>query len=272
MPIKDSGPLGLIADIEAEFPQPGTTDISLFQARTDAGLPAGEVAMTDFYGLSDAIAPSVTTNSATSVTTSSMVARGNVTSDGGGTIIERGFYFGTNSASPTNNTKYTVSGTTGSFSRSFTGLPSNSTRYYWAYAKNSAGTTYGARITQLTAYNYTFSSTTMHQVASPNSAAKGRKYFQNISGGYTLHATIPADYALRCITHCTNRRNRWYFTGGWGSVYDSGIFRITIAQNGCGTISGITNRGSSGSGRVNVYSNTVVIERFTSYNFYYDVP
>ena len=53
MPITDSGQIALIADIEAEFDQTGTEDISLFQARDDAGLSAGEVAMSDFYSQSN---------------------------------------------------------------------------------------------------------------------------------------------------------------------------------------------------------------------------
>jgi hypothetical protein len=38
MAITSSGQIALIADIEAEFDQTGTTDISLIQARSDAGL------------------------------------------------------------------------------------------------------------------------------------------------------------------------------------------------------------------------------------------
>lgn len=142
MPIVSSGEIALIADIEAEFDQTGTTDISLFQARTDAGLSAGQVAMTDFYGLSDATAPTVATYSHIGVTSSSIHARGGVTSDGGASITERGFYLGT-STTATNNTKYTVSGTTGTFTRNITGLSASTTYYYFPYAKNSAGTTIG---------------------------------------------------------------------------------------------------------------------------------
>jgi|SaaInlV_125m_DNA_1040241.scaffolds.fasta_scaffold47182_2 hypothetical protein len=154
MPITGSGEIALIADIEAEFDQTGTTDISLFQARDDAGLSSGEVSMTDFYGLSDSTAPSVTTNALSGATTSSITASGNVTSDGGATITERGFYFGTNSAAAANNTKYTVSGTTGTYSRSFTGLGSSTTYYCWAYATNSAGTTIGSRVNLATLTPY----------------------------------------------------------------------------------------------------------------------
>jgi len=140
MPIVSSGEIALIADIEAEFDQAGTTDISLQQARDDAGLAAGEVAMTDFYGLSDAVAPTVTVQNSSSVSSSGFTANGNVTSDGGGAVTERGFYIGT-STTATNNTKYTVSGTTGAYTYAITGLSASTTYYVFAFATNSAGTT-----------------------------------------------------------------------------------------------------------------------------------
>jgi hypothetical protein len=51
MPITPSGPIALIQDINAVFDQ-GTEDITLLDAAVLAGLPSGEVSMTDFYGLS----------------------------------------------------------------------------------------------------------------------------------------------------------------------------------------------------------------------------
>ena len=51
MPIVSSGQIALIEDIDATFDQ-GTDDISLNSAAALAGLPSGEVSMTDFYGLS----------------------------------------------------------------------------------------------------------------------------------------------------------------------------------------------------------------------------
>ena len=137
MPITGSGQIALIADIEAEFAQDGDTDISLFTARDDAGL-SGEIQMSDFYSQSDAVAPSVSTSTSSSLTTSSMQANGNVSSDGGGTISSRGFYFGT-SSNYASNTKYTVSGTTGGFNRNMTGLSSGTTYYSTAFAINSIG-------------------------------------------------------------------------------------------------------------------------------------
>jgi hypothetical protein len=86
-------------------------------------------------------APTVTTGAATSVEETTATLNGTVTSDGGATITERGFYCDT-SASPT--TKYVVSGTTGAYTKDMTSL-SLGTRYYFkAFATNSVGTSYGS--------------------------------------------------------------------------------------------------------------------------------
>ena len=142
MAIKSSGALALIADIEAEFSQ-GDNNISLAQAGVDAGLNAGDLGMFEFYGLSDVVSSAVTTNANSSTTHNSIQANGNVTSDGGGNISSRGFYFGT-SSTYSNNTKYTVSGTTGSFSRNFTGLSSGTAYYATAFSINEVGESIGS--------------------------------------------------------------------------------------------------------------------------------
>jgi|MEHZ01.4.fsa_nt_MEHZ011256762.1_15 hypothetical protein len=140
MPITSSGQIALIADIEAEFDQTGTTDISMQQARDDAGL-SGEIQMTDFYGLSDALPSSVSTGGVNTGTTTASVL-GTVTDDGGATVTERGFYFGTSSTF-SNNTKFSVGSGTGQFTKNFTGLSSGTTYYSTAYAINSTGETRG---------------------------------------------------------------------------------------------------------------------------------
>jgi len=71
---------------------------------------------------------------------------GNITSDGGATITERGIVWGTSANPTTSNNKIIVSGTTGSYSAEITGLSSNTTYYLRAYAINSVGTAYGAQV------------------------------------------------------------------------------------------------------------------------------
>lgn len=90
--------------------------------------------------------PILATAAITSITTSTAVSGGNITSDGGSTILERGICWGT-STKPTINDNNTVSGNgTGIFTSSLTGLMQGVTYYLRAYATNSSGTTYGNEI------------------------------------------------------------------------------------------------------------------------------
>ena len=232
MPITSSGEIALISDIEATFDQTGDTDISLFQARDDAGLTAGEVAMTDFYGLSDSVAPTVSTSAASSITANSLVANGNVSSDGGASITQRGFYFGT-SSTYTSNTKYSVSGTTGSFNRSFTSLSGATTYYITAYAINSAGESVGSTVSAATSYNY---STKTAQVQLDQTGAVG--YYSNPLGGwYTGWSSGFTSFTnIGCKPFSTNRQNRVY-CGGGGSSNFFGVYEIANGCQGIGTSS-----------------------------------
>lgn len=154
MPITSSGEIALIADIEAEFDQTGTEDISLVQAAIDAGLSATDASMFSFYSASDVAVGSITTNSISSVGASSMTLNGNITNDGGGTITDHGFYFGT-SATYSSNTKVSLgTGSVGSYSNVRTGLSSQTTYYATAYVVNSAGESVGATVSAATVFTY----------------------------------------------------------------------------------------------------------------------
>jgi hypothetical protein len=115
------------------------------------------------------VLPTVTTPTSGSVTGDSAILGGDVTSDGGGAITERGVVI---SLTSTNNdpvisgsgvTKIVVSGTTGVFTASATGLAVNSQYSYKAYATNIVGTTYTTVAT--------FSTPPVPTVTSPTSAA-----------------------------------------------------------------------------------------------------
>ena len=89
--------------------------------------------------------PTVTTNAPTGATASSGTLQGNISMNGGVAISDHGFYWGTSSTNPS--TKISLgsrSGTGyGDFSRTLTGLSSNTTYYFRAYATNSIGETKG---------------------------------------------------------------------------------------------------------------------------------
>ena len=142
---------------EEVFGNVTATNVSLGALATEAGFDTPPDAMREFYGYVSAVVPSVTTNLETSLTFSGFTANGNVTSDGDATITERGFYMGTDAGTATNNTKYTVSGTTGTFSRVFTSLTSSTTYYFWAFATNEIGTTIGSRVSVTILFDPNFS-------------------------------------------------------------------------------------------------------------------
>ncbi len=90
--------------------------------------------------------PLLTTESVTNVTQSTATSGGNVTSDGGAPVTERGVCWST-STNPSIADSKTMDGTgTGSFTSSLTGLDASTTYYLKAYATNSAGTGYGNTI------------------------------------------------------------------------------------------------------------------------------
>ena len=146
MAVPSSGQLRLNADINLEINGTGTgTNVSLNGLSAEAGFTAPN-GMEEFYGYTSADAPSVVTNSATSVTATSMRLNGNVTSDGGASVTSRGFYFGT-SSNYASNPKYTAGSGTGVFSISRS-VASNTTYYITAFAINSVGETRGSTISQ----------------------------------------------------------------------------------------------------------------------------
>lgn len=89
----------------------------------------------------------VATTSASNVTETTVTTGGNVTSDGGSTVTERGVCYATTSNPTTGNLKVTSGGGTGTFTTLLGGLLPSTTYYVRAYAINSVGTQYGSQIT-----------------------------------------------------------------------------------------------------------------------------
>lgn len=91
--------------------------------------------------------PAVSTNPIANITSNSADCGGNVTSDGGATVTERGICWAkasvTNSPTLSNYSIQANGGGTGSFSCTMTGLSSNTAYYVRAYAKNTVGISYG---------------------------------------------------------------------------------------------------------------------------------
>ena len=85
-------------------------------------------------------APVVTASAATAIGATAATLNGNVSSDGGATVTDRGFVYKTSSGVTISDNKTTVSGTTGSLTLT-PALGVNTQYYFKAYAINSVGTT-----------------------------------------------------------------------------------------------------------------------------------
>lgn len=122
---------------------PGTKYYVRAYAKNTQGVTYGmEVEFT-----TTATMPTVTTGSVSEITQTTATGSGNVTSDGGSSVTERGICWSTD-ANPTIEMSHIASGSgTGNFSAGMTGLTAGTTYHVRAYATNSAGTAYGNDVT-----------------------------------------------------------------------------------------------------------------------------
>lgn len=95
--------------------------------------------------------PTLTTTVVTQITTNSATSGGNITSDGGAEVTERGVCWGTTTGPTTAGSKTSDQAGTGSFTSSLTGLTPETKYYVRAYATNSVGTAYGNEVEFTTA-------------------------------------------------------------------------------------------------------------------------
>ena len=95
---------------------------------------------------------SISTTAVSSITSTSAVSGGNITSDGGSAITSKGVCWAT-SANPTTANSRTNNGSgSGTFTSNITGLTAGTTYYARAYATNSTGSFYGNQVTFTTMY------------------------------------------------------------------------------------------------------------------------
>lgn len=91
-------------------------------------------------------APTVESTGVTNLLDTTATFGGNVVSDNGSTISERGVCYNTSANPTTANNKQVVSGTTGSYTKNITGLTAATTYHYRAFATNIYGTSYGSDV------------------------------------------------------------------------------------------------------------------------------
>jgi uncharacterized protein (TIGR02145 family) len=106
------------------------------------------------YGMLDSfvtlpIIPTITTNPVTTITRTTAVSGGNISSNGGSVILARGIVWNKtgNPAVGTDSIRTDASMTTGSYTLNVGNLNSGITYYVRAYATNAIGTSYGNQLT-----------------------------------------------------------------------------------------------------------------------------
>lgn len=123
--------------------QPNTTYHYRVKAVNDLGTVYGN----DTFFTTQVDYPYVTTAAISNITDNSATCGGNVVSDGGASVTERGVVWSTSPNPDISLSTKTVDGSgTGNFVSQITGLSSKTTYYVRAYATNSKGTTYGNEV------------------------------------------------------------------------------------------------------------------------------
>ncbi|MFN6388824.1 MAG: DUF1566 domain-containing protein, partial [Bacteroidota bacterium] len=113
------------------------------------------------------------TTAATSITSTTAISGGNITSDGGSPITARGVVWSTSAVPTTSDSKTTDAGTTGTFTSNLTGLTAGTLYYVRSYATNAVNTVYGTQISFTTLSPPTIASTTAATSITSTTAISG---------------------------------------------------------------------------------------------------
>ena len=167
--------------------------------------------------------PSVTTSSATNITYTSATVGGNVTSDGGENITERGVVYSTTQNPTTSNSKVSSGNGAGSFSCSLSNLQVGTTYYIRAYAINKKGTAYGEQ-QSFTTNNYEFSISYSKQVT----FSMGNLQYHPLNDEWRF-APSQLDYIGDANRNISSSYNGWLDLFGWSTPTTD--FGVTTSTN-----------------------------------------
>ncbi len=218
--------------------QPGTT----YHVRAYAINIIGTSYGNDVTFTTAAALATVTTAAATGISQTSATLGGNVTANGGSSVIEKGVCWGTN-PNPTTAGSYFANGSgNGAFTVNISGLIPATTYYVRAYAINSVGTAYGNQITfstssvalaSLTTIAVTsITSTTAASGGNITSDGGGTITARGVCWGISTHPTISG-------SHTTNGTGTGNFASSLTGLTTGSIYYIrAYATNSAGTAYG----------------------------------
>jgi len=205
-------------------------------------------AQVSFTTLSYSARPIVVTKIPVSnITSNSVTATGNVTSQGQTTVILRGVCYSTSPNPTINNTCVQAGSGLGSFNANLIGLNEATTYYVRAYATNSEGTFYGDNVSFKTKSMSTFPLVTTSEVSNVTHATatvSGNVTIQDIDNMVTArgicYSTSPnPTVADSCVS--TSPMGPFYFSVNMTKLNPSTTYYVrTYATNNTGTIYGNT--------------------------------
>lgn len=161
------------ASVDVNIPDGGTFYLRLYPWHVNSSVSTGKYMVlqnVEISGITSGIViadpPSISTTSATYISTTFFTSGGKITTDGGGAVTARGVCWNT-TGQPTIANNKTSDGTgVGSFVSKPTGLTAGVKYYLRAYATNSSGTAYGEEISVTTLASVSVPTVTTTSVSS----------------------------------------------------------------------------------------------------------
>lgn len=186
------------------------------------------------------IPPTVTTTAASAIGTNSATTGGNVTSDGGSTIISRGVCYSTSPLPDLSDSFISTGGTTGAFTINLTLLTPNTVYYVRAYAANIEGTAYGNQITFRTSVVTTVPTvgTTIISDITTSSARSGGNVLSDGNSPVTAKGVCWNTTGTPTIadSHTVDGSGQGYFTSLISGLNDNTYYYVrAYATNSVGT-------------------------------------
>ncbi|MHA8089964.1 FISUMP domain-containing protein [Aquirufa antheringensis] len=209
----------------------GLSPATTYFVRSFATNSVGTVYGTETSFTTIAIAPTLTTTAASSITRYAAISGVSINSNGGSAITASGICWST-TATPTVSDNKTTDGTlSGTFTSSITGLTAGTTYYVRAYATNAIGTGYGD------AQSFTTSSPALilPTIGSSYGGGKVAYVYQNGDPGYSS-SSIPVLIAANAdqVGNLSGGTALWSITGGSGVAQKVGLIGSSFEALGAG--------------------------------------
>jgi hypothetical protein len=233
--------IGPFSDDFTGFPPSTTVHVRAF-ATTSAGTAYGENKVFTTSASTRSL-PVVTTNPPTDITDTQAALGGNVTSNGGSEVTDRGVTLSL-TANPTiddpDNDDVLPMGTgIGSFSNLITGFPSNTTVHVRAYATNRLGTAYGADLV-FTTLNSNSGCPVIEvtaNITSPTTWTKGNVYVIRNEISVSSVLTIQEGTTIKLDNASINIQNSGKILAN-GTAADRVVFTSIADDTYCGDTNG----------------------------------